>query len=311
MREEETGDLVIVTSDRSDMSHVIGPGGYVVGRLREEYGYERVVVQAATDIQTRIRRLKLSRFKVAEEATGNPDLRPLLEGLKAEEARLRGVLPWRYWETVEGPLVETDAEVTVALSGGYDSSATAVLLDLMGYEVRTVTVDPGRMFLPPDLRENVEAVCGEIGAEPRFVEIDLEHVVEGALEEGRFHPCGRCSAEIQSTAVKAADTEVVAFGDGLPTGPMCVRRFEGAIRLNLPAAMAKTKFELKSVVRARVEGFRSYRYGCPFLHQVHERHPHLRGPSVQRILRELRHGFLEVGEALEDIRDVLGGDWGP
>ncbi len=309
MREEETGDLVVVTSDRSDMSHVIGPGGYVAGRLREELGYERVVIQAATDIETRLRRLRLARIKIVEEARKTPDLEPLVVGLETEEARLRGLLPWRYWEETEGPLVETDARVTVALSGGYDSSATVIILHTLGYEIETVTVDPGRMFLPPDLRHNVEIVCREIGTEPRLVEIDLSHVIEGALKEGRFHPCGRCSSEIHRKAVETAETEVVAFGDGLPTGLMCVRSFRNAIRLNLPAAMAKTKFELKTLVRERIDGFRDYRYGCPFLHQVHLKHPHLRGPSVQRILRELRHGFLEVGEALEGIRDVLGGEW--
>ncbi|WP_457619788.1 ATPase [Methanopyrus sp.] len=303
---EEDGTLVIVGRDRSDMSYFIGPGGYVAGRLKEELGVDRVVVQAWTDLKVRLLRLDASRKVVERYSRRQPELEGALRGIEIEKARLLGELSWDYWERWEGEEPQ-DVRITVAASGGYDSTASAIILRKLGYEVEPVTVDPGPMFIPPKLRRNVEILAEYLGTEPKFIEEDLSDVVEGALEEGRFHPCGRCNARIRKRVMEGADTDVVAFGDGLPTGRHCVQPEDGRFKLHVPAALAKTKFELRRLVDEVLPEFHDYKYACPFLHQVHQRHPHLRRASIQRVLRELRHGFLEVGEALEAVYDILGG----
>ncbi|WP_148688164.1 ATPase [Methanopyrus sp. SNP6] len=303
---EEDGTLVIVGRDRSDMSYFIGPGGYVAGRLKEELGVDRVVVQAWTDLKMRLLRLDASHEVLERYSRHQPDLKGVLRGIEIEKARLYGELPWDYWERWEGE-EPRDMRITVAASGGYDSTASAIILRKLGYEVESVTVDPGPMFLPPKLRRNVEILSEYLGTEPKFVEEDLSDVVEGALEKGRFHPCGRCNAKIRKRVMEESDTDVVAFGDGLPTGHHCVQPEDDRFKLHVPAALAKTKFELRRLVEEVLPKFHDYKYACPFLHQVHQRHPHLRRASIQRVLRELRHGFLEVGEALKAVYDILGG----
>jgi predicted PP-loop superfamily ATPase len=303
----EDGTLVIVGADRSDMSYFIGPGGYVAGRLREELGLERVVVQAWTDLRTRLYRLKLAREAVERALKRAPELERVLHGIRLERERLLGERRWDFWEEWEG-LEPCGHRITVAVSGGYDSTASALILRKLGYEVEPLTVDPGPMILPRKMRENVELLARWLDAEPRFIESDFSDIVRRSLEEGRIHPCGRCNDRIRRLAVRHAGTDVVAFGDGLPTGSHCVQRDGDRLRLHVPAALAKTKFELRRLVEAELDGFHEYRYSCPLLHQVHERHPHLRRASIQRVLRELRHGFLEVGEALRSIMDILGGE---
>ena len=46
---EESGTLLIITPDRPEKSVVIGKGGWVVGRLREELGVNSIHVEAYSD----------------------------------------------------------------------------------------------------------------------------------------------------------------------------------------------------------------------------------------------------------------------
>jgi len=302
----EDGTLVIIGGDRSDMSFFIGPGGYVAGRLKEELDLDRVVVQAWTDLKTRLTRLKMARKAIERALERAPELERVLQGIEIETERLRGERPWDFWEEWDG-LEPCGHRITVAASGGYDSTASAIILHKLGYEVELVTVDPGPMILPRKMKENVRALAEYLGTEPEFIEADFSDIIEKSLEEGRIHPCGRCNDRIRELVTEHAETDVVAFGDGLPTGHHCVQRDGNKLRLHVPAALAKTKFELRRLVEEALDEFHDYKYSCPLLHQVHERHPHLRRASIQRVLRELRHGFLEVGEALQSIMDILGG----
>ena len=72
------------------------------------------------------------------------------------------------------------------------------------------------------------------------------------------------------------------------------------IRLNLPASLAVSKLENKSLTShynlIKFKGF-----GCPLLYEVHKKFPHMKRYSIQRILRETRSGVLEPGEALDLI----------
>ena len=48
--DEETENLIIITPDRPEKSAVIGKGGWVVGRLREELGVNSIHVDAYSDM---------------------------------------------------------------------------------------------------------------------------------------------------------------------------------------------------------------------------------------------------------------------
>ena len=71
-------------------------------------------------------------------------------------------------------------------------------------------------------------------------------------------------------------------------------------RLNLPASLAVSKLENKSLTKNydlnKFKGF-----GCPLLYEVHKKFPHMKKYSLQRILRETRSSALEPGEALDLI----------
>ena len=57
---EETQNLIIITPDRPEKSAVIGKGGWVVGRLREELGVNSIHVDAYSDMIIRIYRMELA-----------------------------------------------------------------------------------------------------------------------------------------------------------------------------------------------------------------------------------------------------------
>ena len=97
---------------------------------------------------------------------------------------------------------------------------------------------------------------------------------------------------------------MVIFGDMLATGSQCIteQSYNGTslIRLNLPASLAVSKLENKSLTShydlKKIKGF-----GCPLLYEVHKKFPYMKKYSIQRILRETRSSALEPGEALDLI----------
>ncbi len=62
----DTGNLTIIAPDRPEKSAVIGKGGWVVGRLREELGVNSIHVDAYSDMIIRIYRMELAMKKLKE-----------------------------------------------------------------------------------------------------------------------------------------------------------------------------------------------------------------------------------------------------
>lgn len=62
--DDESETLLIITPDRSEKSVIIGKGGWVVGRLREELGVNSIHVEAYSDYMVPVYRMKLALMKL-------------------------------------------------------------------------------------------------------------------------------------------------------------------------------------------------------------------------------------------------------
>jgi uncharacterized protein len=326
--DEETENLIIITPDRPEKSAVIGKGGWVVGRLREELGVNSIHVDAYSDILIRNYRMELA-LKRLDEAI--PLIKPLerdpildiqdllrlrvespgfnfLNDFEGELKELKSKIP----ENIESKMVKSEINDTedhlaiVALSGGVDSSFSLVVAKLMGFKPIAVTVDPGHIILPNYFKNNVENLSKSLNVPHEYVEVDMTSVVTDALE-GRIHPCGRCSKIIEIALIeyaKKVEIPFLIFGDFLATGSQSIINMNGFWRINLPAMLCATKGETKAL--SSYFGIESRGgYGCPLINEVHKMHSHMRRFSIQRILRETRAGILEPGQALELITRTL------
>lgn len=316
--DQERSELFIITSDRPEKSLVIGKGGWVVGKLKERLNVAQIHIEAQSDIILRRYRMQLA-LKKLEEVSGKYD-----EEYKNPLLRLGHVLKCR----MESPYFNQDHldfreeaielnsknensitqnhQAVVALSGGVDSSFTLIVAQKLGFHPIAVTVNPGDIILPKYFREKVENLTKKLSVEHIYLDVDMAQEVEGALE-GRYHPCGRCSKLIEEKVLEyTADSGIpmVIFGDLLATGAQSLSPRGSVLRINLPAMLAATKGETKSL--AGKYGVTSNGgYGCPLLKEVKKKYNHMNRYSVQRILRETRSGILEPGESLDMIMSLF------
>jgi uncharacterized protein len=318
---KEKDEILILTSDRPDKSVVIGKGGWVVGRLREELEVNQIHVEAYPDILLRKYRMKLAYKRMEEIMPGFKDkksYRPLLNLLHLLKRRIDN--PYNLTEIIDDlnknksenkplksnfdkPKFNKSPDAVVALSGGLDSSSSLIIADMLGFNPTAVTVNPGDIILPRYFRENVEKLTERLSIKHQYLEVDMSPVVKGALE-GRFHPCGKCSKIIEETILdftRESEIPFLIYGDLLSTGAQSLIFQENILRINLPALLSLSKGEVKALAGSyHVKKIRVN--GCPLLGEVHKKHPYMRRFSIQRILRETRAGILEPGEALEMIR---------
>ena len=342
--DRDTYEMWIITNDRPDKSAIIGKGGWVVGRLREELSVKSIHVESYSDFLQKEYRMNLSLNRL-NSFVNNDDkdkldygvflaLNNLIDILKIKLDNLYSFDFHTYFKQLdESPYGYFEAEkpvAVVALSGGTDSSFSLILAKKLGFNPIAVTVDPGTIVLPKQFKQNIDKLVNDLEVPHEYIEVDYSDLIEESFT-GRFHPCGRCSKIIEDTVYKYAidnDVPIVIFGDMLATGSQCINEQicnfdenkkqigetcenelddvdEGVnnhkiIRLNLPASLAVSKLENKSLTShynlIKFKGF-----GCPFLYEVHKKFPHMKKYSIQRILRETRSGVLEPGEALDLI----------
>ena len=342
--DRDTYEMWIITNDRPDKSAIIGKGGWVVGRLREELSVKSIHVESYSDFLQKEYRMNLSLNRL-NSFVNNDDkdkldygvflaLNNLIDILKIKLDNLYSFNFHTYFKQLdESPYGYFEAEkpvAVVALSGGTDSSFSLILAKKLGFNPIAVTVDPGTIVLPKQFKQNIDKLVNDLEVPHEYIEVDYSDLIEESFT-GRFHPCGRCSKIIEDTVYKYAidnDVPIVIFGDMLATGTQCINEQicnfdenkkqigetcenelddvdEGVnnhkiIRLNLPASLAVSKLENKSLTShynlIKFKGF-----GCPFLYEVHKKFPHMKKYSIQRILRETRSGVLEPGEALDLI----------
>lgn len=342
--DRDTYEMWIITNDRPDKSAIIGKGGWVVGRLREELSVKSIHVESYSDFLQKEYRMNLSLNRL-NSFVNNDDkdkldygvflaLNNLIDILKIKLDNLYSFNFHTYFKQLdESPYGYFEAEkpvAVVALSGGTDSSFSLILAKKLGFNPIAVTVDPGTIVLPKQFKQNIDKLVNDLEVPHEYIEVDYSDLIEESFT-GRFHPCGRCSKIIEDTVYEYAidnDVPIVIFGDMLATGSQCINEQicnfdenkkqigENAenelgdvdeevnnhkvIRLNLPASLAVSKLENKSLTShynlIKFKGF-----GCPFLYEVHKKFPHMKKYSIQRILRETRSGVLEPGEALDLI----------
>ncbi len=322
---DKTRNLIIITPDRPEKSSVIGKGGWVVGRLREELDVNSIHVVAYSDLIIQIYRMKLAlkRLENTVSLMDNQMSKPLRNLQHLLKLRISNIGEFNFLHDYELDLQKLKSEKSstdsqlhyknsseghraiVALSGGVDSSFSLIVAKLMGFNPIAVTVDPGNIVLPSYFKNNVESLSRNLNVPHEYIEVDMSSLIKGALE-GNLHPCGRCSKTIEKAILeysKKSEIPFIIFGDFLATGSQSIVSMDGFWRINLPAMLSATKGETKSL--ASYFNIKSRGgYGCPLINEVHKMHPHMRRYSIQRILRETRAGILEPGQALNLINRI-------
>ena len=323
--DEKTRNLIIITPDRPEKSSIIGKGGWVVGRLREELNVNSIHVDAYSDIYIRIYRMDLAIKRLENivpsiETDISLPLRNLQDLLRlridslgkfnflidygSDLELLKNKKSLKNNQLAKDNI--SDNKAIIALSGGVDSSFSLIIAKLMGFNPLAVTVDPGNIVLPSYYKNNVENLSKSLKVPHEYIEVDMSSVVKEAIE-GRIHPCGRCSKSIENALLKYAkksEIPFLIFGDFLATGSQSIVSMDGFWRINLPAMLSATKGETRSLSSYFDINSRGG-YGCPLIKEVHKLHPHMRRFSIQRILRETRAGVLEPGQALDLITRTL------
>ena len=325
--DKEKNELWIITDDRPDKSAVIGKGGWVVGRLREELEINSIHVESFSDFLLKKYRMELSNRRLESfisECGLDDDYLLALNNLKTLlELKLKDLYAFDFKNYFKDSKSDADEEnsnelnfeearkpvAIVATSGGTDSSFSLILAKKLGFNPISITVDPGTIVLPKQFKYNIDKLCEKLEVRHEYISVDYSDLIADAFT-GRFHPCGRCSKIIEETLYKYAldnDIRIVIFGDMLATGSQCITEQslesdsgKTLFRLNLPAALSVSKLENKSLTSDydlnKIQGF-----GCPLLYEVHSKFPYMKKYSIQRILRETRSGALEPGEALDLI----------
>lgn len=328
--DEDQGNLLIITPDRPEKSVIIGKGGWVVGRLREELGINSIHVEAYSDFIVPLYRMELALDKLEEIISlySYPKRKPLVNLSNLLKARMENPYNIEFLlrnftstfteshEIHEENNEKFDFKSLVALSGGVDSSASLVIAKMLGFNPLAVTVNPGDIILPRYFRESVENLTRKLGVEHQYLDVDMTEIIDGSLE-GRFHPCGKCSKTIEETIQEFTLENSIPFliyGDLLSTGAQSLHvemaaervtlRKRKILRINLPALLSLKKGDVKNIAVKWGVKKRSG-YGCPLIGEVHKKQPHMRRFSIQRVLRETKAGALEPGEALDQITGIL------
>lgn len=297
--DENTNDLTIICPDRPDKSIIIGKGGWVVGRLKENLKLNNIHVVDNIDLMIKKNRLELSLERLEEFIIEMNNDEALINLKKLLNERLKNNFNFYEYTNKE---TESNLKVVVALSGGVDSSFSLILSKFLGFKTIAITVDPGTIILPNQFKRNIDNLTEELKVEHHYLPADYKKIINESLN-GQYHPCGRCSKKIDDTILEYAkenNIQIAIFGDMLSTGYQSIVKRKGVNVINLPALLNIEKNEMKNIVREfnfkAIKGF-----GCPLLGEVEKKNPFMRKYSIQRVLRETRSGALEPGEALDLI----------
>lgn len=305
---ENIGVMSIITADRPEKSVVIGKGGWVVGKLKEELNINSIHVEAYPDILLQKYKMKLTQEKLKDmlKTVKLTDPMPLENLYHLLSQRIENINDFdavlQDWNVKESK----NNLAVVALSGGVDSSFSLITAKLMGFNPIAVTVNPGNIILPKYFQKNVEALSDKLDVKHVYVNVEMDDIIKDSLE-GKFHPCGRCSKVIEGAVLdyaKENKMEFLIYGDLLSTGNQSIVASEDFIKINLPAMLSVTKGEIKNMA-SKYDVFKKGGYGCPLINEVHKKYPHMKKFSIQRVLRETRAGILEPGEALEMIMKII------
>ena len=307
--DENNGSMLIITSDRPEKSIIIGKGGWVVGKLKEELGINSIHVETYPDILLKEYKMELTLEKLKNilKTVKLADLGPLENLCLLLSQRLKNI---NDLDTILNSFKNIEESSThqavVALSGGVDSSFSLIIAKFMGFNPVAVTVNPGNIILPKYFQNNVESLSDKLNVKHVYIHVEMDDIIKDSLE-GRFHPCGRCSKVIKGAVLDYTKENKIPFlisGDLLSTGTQSIVVDNDIIKISLPAMLSVTKGEIKNIT-SKYNIFKKGGYGCPLINEVHKKYPHMKKYSIQRVLRETRAGILEPGEALEMIMKTI------
>ncbi len=284
----ENEKISIVAADRPDKAVIIGPGGYIAGHLAKIYQKPLSITAYTDEIIKKFRREESIRL-----------LRSM--SVKNEQKEILTALE----ELLKGDSHYRDVCVAVALSGGRDSLASAVLVHNL-FRVQGLTVYPSNMILPPHMRDIIDESVDVLAIEHQYIPADFSDIIQKSLD-GRIHPCGHCHKKMTDILIKECVIQgipAIVFGELLPTGSQSLRMVDGVLVINLPAFLALTKRDTTDIASA-VNQYRSYTVGCPLLKQVHKKFPAMKYATAKRVFREVRAGVLEPGEALNYLKPLI------
>ncbi|MEM4734556.1 MAG: hypothetical protein QXS20_02475 [Candidatus Thorarchaeota archaeon] len=300
------GSLHVVTTDRAEKSLMMGPGGRVAAELSRAIGTS-ISVYSQEELLTRRHRLQMTRERCEELADSvSPPQRTILEWLvRVAEAEMK----YPEMETTIAQCPDERVGVSVALSGGTDSTAVLAFMVEAGMRPLAITVDMGDCYLSPSLKHHLKENCDKIGVVNVMVDPGEDVSEIGPLANaGRQHPCRRCHQIVLDTVldhVRRCGIPCVVTGETLPTGRQSVILVDEVLMVHLPAALAWSKYRTRSITRDRGLRVPGAVFGCAALRRAHSVGWRMVGPSILRVLRELDAGVLSGGEALRLIRSII------
>lgn len=296
--EIKDGILTIVGYDRTDKSFIIGKG-YIVGKLKERLNVKKVRVLSYNDLLLKKLRIKQT-IKAIElkKKLFNDYIKKFLDEFK--------IVLKQYLKTGKIISLKNSYKALIALSGGVDSSCSALLAKKLNFDVIAATVNPGRFILTDFMKENVERVVNSLNIKHVYIEDDFSDIYKEALD-GKFHPCSKCSKRIKNKLIeycKKNNINIIIFGDNISTGSQAISYIEkDLVRINLPACFCLTKREIKEIVKDL--NLNPYPYGCVMHIECLKRNPQFLYYTIQRIMREVRAGVQEPSDAARNVIEIF------
>ncbi|EHP87083.1 7-cyano-7-deazaguanine synthase [Methanotorris formicicus] len=192
----------------------------------------------------------------------------------------------------------------VAFSGGVDSSASAIISKSI-FDVVGVTVY-SKYIMHEEVKNHIKNLSKKLDIKHEFIDINMDEIAKD-VEDGRYHPCGRCHKAVEEAVINYAKNKgikFVIFGDLLSVGYLSIIPMDdGLIRINMPAFLSLTKNENRKILRQNNIEIK-LPYGCPLVKKAHK-HRHMKKFTIQRILREVRAQVVDKDEGLKNILDIL------
>jgi len=301
------GSLHIVTSDRSEKSFLLGPGGRVAAELAKRV-MQPVTIYGADEILLKKHRLELTLRRIEEltSSTGVEAHWSVLQGLRK---LITQELKFPEESCVFEKSIGHGERVAVAFSGGIDSSAALVILKECGFEPEAIVVDLQHVFL--DQREMAEMVewCSHLNVKlTRIPQDEATSEVVRRAREGKIHPCGECHALILACFLRYAtesNHSVLVTGELLPAGRQAIVENGRLLTIHLPAALSLTKHRTEHISKTYGRSISRKQFGCRLVADTHANGWMNMGPSINRVLRELQAGILTTGQALEYIKTIV------
>ncbi|AEF97283.1 hypothetical protein [Methanotorris igneus] len=267
-KENGKTSLIIYTLTRSDKSTIIGPGGWVVGKLREELKdrFDSITVEDYTDVLVYKKRLE-ERLRFFENNN--------LEFLKDVV---------HYLIKNEIPLKKE--KVMVLVQCKHDLA----ILDILNkvYDVHAITYDGGGVVLPPKTKQKIEEFIKSKNIKHEYIKEKLSR--EKTLNLIDNYPCGFIKDIIKEKA-KLCNIKYVFL--------TCL---DGDYKIEDDIYFIN--FLKMFPIRLKKDNYLDF---CPLLIQSYKSKNSNKIKIIDEIVSDVYNGLKEPTEATEEILKVVRG----